>query len=189
MSCVQEILSCQFPYWYNKPEFRKITFESVLIQPIPDEFIKYLQEDGIIIPCKHNSTFDRDELSDDEDLKEVDRVENTLDNYDFSDIENEVKKGICKLGGKVFVKLNWSAPTDAAWINMGTMQCNSFENLVLLLKSSDKVIFDLEHMFDECINFDKDNIEFKMIIVLREWKDIDKSTEFRLYVHNNQLKG
>lgn len=35
----------------------------------------------------------------------------------FPDLEKKLSKGIEKLGGAVFPKLNWSAPRDASWIS------------------------------------------------------------------------
>jgi len=46
-------------------------------------------------------------------------------------------------------KLNWSAPKDAAWINMGSLKCTKAGDVYLLLKSSDFVGFDLEKAWED----------------------------------------
>lgn len=48
-------------------------------------------------------------------------------------------------------KLNWSAPKDATWIAAtNSMECNTANDIYLLLKSSDFVTHDLEQVFDDC---------------------------------------
>ena len=49
-------------------------------------------------------------------------------------------------------KLNWSAPKDATWISLkqNSMECNTPNDIYLLLKSSDFITHDLEHAFDGC---------------------------------------
>jgi hypothetical protein len=56
-------------------------------------------------------------------------------------------------------KLNWSAPKDATWIAAtNSMECNTPNDVYLLLKSSDFVTHDLEQVFHDCEDeFDSDS--------------------------------
>jgi len=73
MSAMQEdnIDRCAFPFWY--PLFRTHTFKSLII-PLEEEFVHYLQADGIVLPksvrSEHNTNdsgfSDEEAWSDDE---------------------------------------------------------------------------------------------------------------------------
>jgi len=64
----------------------------------------------------------------------------------FPELEAALTAGIEALGGTVCPKLNWSVPRDAAWVNGGTLRCETAGDVMLLLKSSDFVQHDLERM-------------------------------------------
>ena len=50
-------------------------------------------------------------------------------------LQNRIKNAIDKLGGEVFIKLNWSAPRDASWILYdGSLCCRAPLDVLLLLK-------------------------------------------------------
>ena len=202
-----DIISCEFHQWYNK--FTKITMKSIVVS-LPLSFIQYLNEDGIILPESANHDIN-DQLSDDDDVKEVDSNIQTVP--DFPDLINDINSAIKQLGGEVFIKLNWSAPIDATWINSGSMKCYNVSDIILLLKSSDRILFDLEHMFDLCDdnNNNKDNVTIfdsssssssssssnsssssssvNAILVIRKWANLNPSMEFRLFIVNNSLIG
>ena len=195
-----EIISCSFHNWYDK--FTKITMKSIIIQ-LPSSFIQYLNEDGIILPKSADNDI-VDHLSDDDDIKEIDDNNNDKNIIDFPELISNINKSIEALGGEVFIKLNWSAPLDATWINNGSMKCCNAGDIVLLLKSSDRIVFDLEHMFDLCKNDNncndtvfKDILHNNMnnihndniILVMRKWANLNPSMEFRIFVYNNKLVG
>ena len=190
------IISCEFHQWYST--FMKITMKSEVIS-LPSTFIQYLNEDGVVLPKSANNNIE-DQLSDDEDLKEV---ESAIENEapDFPDLINDINEAIKKLDGEVFIKLNWSAPIDATWINNGSMKCYNVSDIILLLKSSDRILFDLEHMFDLCDDniddsntndtvFNKSsNYNENTILVIRKWANLNPSMEFRIFIVNRNLIG
>jgi hypothetical protein len=62
----------------------------------------------------------------------------------FPELEAALTAAIEALGGAVCPKLNWSVPRDAAWVNGGTLRCETPGDVMLLLKSSDFVQHDLD---------------------------------------------
>jgi hypothetical protein len=44
---VDDVKNCAFSAWYER--FRKITLKSVII-PLPEEFVDYLNSDGVFLP-------------------------------------------------------------------------------------------------------------------------------------------
>ncbi|RDD45991.1 Cell division cycle protein 123-like protein [Trichoplax sp. H2] len=144
----QHVLNCSFSSWY--PKFRRLTITSRVV-PLPIEFINYLNADGVVLPqaCPQPST--RYTCGDESDSDLSDEWNNASDDEDttapiptFPKLEEDVNQHIRELGGYVFPKLNWSSPQDAAWISHnGTLQCSTFQDITLLLKSSDRVGHDL----------------------------------------------
>jgi len=111
MANLADFTSCQYSFWsslFAETKCRMLMKSKILC--LPSQFIDYLNTDGIVIPeSVRVSSIGDDQLSDDEDA---------LDNYDegekapvFSDLDKCVKNAIHELGGKVFIKFNWSAPT------------------------------------------------------------------------------
>jgi hypothetical protein len=94
----------------------------------------------------------------------------------FPQLQVSVENAILKLGGKVLPKLNWSGPKDSVWISpTSNMMCDSFNSILLLLKSSDFINYDLERGANQ--------------LVLKQWYDLDKSLEFRVFVKNYRIVG
>ena len=68
--------------------------------------------------------------------------------FDFTALDTQVRAAVSRLygGGSAnntsnagvgkgfFVKLNWSAPQDAAWLNMGSLKCQQPGDAYLLIK-------------------------------------------------------
>ncbi|XP_064488673.1 translation initiation factor eIF2 assembly protein-like [Ornithodoros turicata] len=186
---IGDVLNCSFPEWYGK--FKKVTIKSLLI-PLPKEFIDYLHSDGVVLPTGSSAppSQGRDYDSDSEvDWDEADREENEAPS--FPELQEQVSKAIRELGGRCFPKLNWSSPKDATWIAINNSpSCSSFEDICLLLKSSDFVGHDLTQPFVYCSDWQEDmKLEnfFKHVLVLRKWEEIDPSTEFRCFVKNDVL--
>lgn len=186
----------------------------------------YLLEDGVILPGSASDMFGVDELSDDEELIEkVDDDDNdddedsnaegdvdspssgtyvaaltaarTSTTEDFQDLTSRIKQAIVDLKGEVFVKLNWSAPLDASWLKGGSLKCLNSSEVYLLLKSSDRITFDIEHMFDLCVtNKDDDRVQLvcpkrpeTFHLILRSWANLNPAMEFRLFVGNQSILG
>ncbi|KAG8237169.1 hypothetical protein J437_LFUL016653, partial [Ladona fulva] len=67
-----------------------------------------------------------------------------LEGPNFAEFDEKLRRAIDKLGGKVFIKLNWSAPKDASWItSTRSLCCSDKADIYLLLKSSSCISDDL----------------------------------------------
>ncbi|OLY82669.1 Cell division cycle protein 123 [Smittium mucronatum] len=98
----------------------------------------------------------------------------------------EIKDSIAFLGGKVIPRLNWNAPTDAIWIATGnTLECENASQILLLLKSSDKICNDLQTFGGYSNPFASGELEPE--IVLRQHVDIVPSMVFRCFVKDSVL--
>lgn len=73
--CV-DLRACAYTNWYKK--FRKITFDSVCI-PLPDEIVKYLLDEIIILPKECYSN----------DAEEAFGEENAANNDDYDDDDED----------------------------------------------------------------------------------------------------
>jgi len=195
---LEELQSCQFSSWYpsfrnlhkrndttvqnndDKGEettmycpyrFKNVTIKSVILKPLPKEFVDYLKRDGMKLPkgAEHLSSFlpddidqrDNDDWSSDEEGNDNDgkeHNENDSNSYDeengeeddfhFPILNQQIQDGIKSLGGSVLPKLNWSAPKDVTWLNVSTMKCSTVGDVYLMLKSSDFCMHDLIHALD-----------------------------------------
>lgn len=180
-----EVQSCQFSSWY--PSFRNmdtttisnnyttrkirknVTIESIIIRPLPTEFIEYLLSDGVCLPVcatKVSSCMNDADNNDDGDGRD-DRWDSCSDDdedndnssnespqkYSFPDLTSQIQSAITQLGGAggCMPKLNWSSPKDATWMNCGSLKCTKVGDVYLLLKSSDFIAFDLEKAWDGCL--------------------------------------
>jgi hypothetical protein len=192
---VRQVDNCQIHIWY--PKFRKVTFTSEFI-PLSSEFLDYLKEDGIYFP-ENSKIFGN--------IINCDNVEDSADNSQWSpcmdekedegckakvfpDLEQTIDCAIQRLGGKVFPKLNWRSPKDAAWISTtGNLRCTNAKQIILLLKSSDRIIHDVDFCYCECIDWDQRSKASQYYLCLRKWHNLNPSQEFRCYVYNRSLVG
>jgi hypothetical protein len=125
--------------WYNA--FSKYTMKTTVVE-LNNEFISYLSADGIYLPDNvDKNVFCEDNLSDDENLFEEDQENQSSvgTTHDLDSLTQRISETISKYNGKVFVKINSKAPSDASWINNGTLGCVSAGEVYLLLKASDRV--------------------------------------------------
>ena len=176
------------------PRYRTITPKARLI-PLPDAFLSYLREDGIVLPPDDN---DNPEWSDADSgiFSGADNEgEDAAPDYDPSshwrETHDAIEAVIEELGGKVAPKLNWSAPKDATWIAAtNSMECRTPNDIYLLLKSSDFVTHDLQHAFDDTVDGDNATSGDSPIpyhLALRKWITLNPSVEFRCFVRNRKL--
>lgn len=161
----------------NLHKYNNVTIRSVIIKPLPKEFIEYLESDGITLPlgAENLSSFlpdinhndDGDWSSDDEAGKVDDddddndrqgrrtgnekpeRIEQHQNHkqYHFPELNEKIKNALDTLGPSI-PKLNWSSPKDVTWLNAETLQCSTVGDVYLLLKSSDFCMFDITHALD-----------------------------------------
>ncbi|RAO64999.1 uncharacterized protein BHQ10_001011 [Talaromyces amestolkiae] len=186
------ILHCSYHYWH--PLYRAITPKARLI-PLSDAFLSYLRADGIVLPPENPSRaamMGEDSGIETTDSEEDDEEEDP--SVEWRDIHTQVEETIRELDGKVTPKLNWSSPKDATWIAVtNDLQCQTPNDIYMLLKSSDFITHDLEHAFDDTDpepegsneNLDTNNIPYHL--VLRKYFNLNPSLEFRCFVRNRTL--
>jgi D123 len=168
-----------FSQWYQR--YAAYTFKSIII-PLDNAFVNYLKADGIQLPNNQPTSGEYDVLSD-SDSESVTSQSDIVSLNEAIDVEVEfrplcqsVKAAITSLGDKILPKLNWSSPKDATWISYTrSMECTSFDDILMLLKSSDFIAFDVQNGASE--------------LVLRKWHTIDHSMEFRVFVRDGRLVG
>lgn len=191
-----EIDDSQFFVWYR--ELQAVSIKSEII-PLSKSFIEYLQEDGIILPPHLDkfisSTDNNDEWDSEEDVDKDRNVEtcqaavsSIAPDWDFVDLDRDITLAMNRLGGEVFIKVNWSAPLDVSWMTMGSLKAFSLRDIYLQLKSSDRIIYDLEHMYDNCHD-EGPKMPDQPVLVLRKWANLHPSMEFRLFVNEGNLVG
>ncbi|XP_071699069.1 uncharacterized protein [Rutidosis leptorrhynchoides] len=193
----EEVSRCQIQEWY--PRFKSTSIKTI-IHNLPESFIHYLLDDSgpLLLPLSisnddplpnriHKPEEQQDyTISSDESDNELEQTPPPS----FPELESQINESIKTLGGAIFPKLNWSSPKDAAWISPnGSLKCSSFNEIVLLLKSSDSLVHDLCHAYDSCVNC---NITrpAKFFLALRKWyPSFNPAMEFRCFVHNRMLVG
>ncbi|KAL7553466.1 hypothetical protein ACHAWF_016748 [Thalassiosira exigua] len=182
-----EVRECQFSSWYpsfrdvdaasirtnttKKKKRKNVTIESVVVRPLPPEFIEYLLSDGVRLPdcaTKVSSCMNDGSAGggDDDDDRWASSSEDECDDdgddgsgaerpkkYSFPDLTDRIQSALTSLGGErnagCMPKLNWSSPKDSTWMNCGSLRCTKVGDVYLLLKSSDFVGFDLEKAWDD----------------------------------------
>ncbi|GJN90901.1 hypothetical protein Rhopal_003915-T1 [Rhodotorula paludigena] len=162
---MRDVLACQFSSWY--PLFKRCSPKATVIRPIPDEadFLDYLESDGLFLP-EGSGPMGISELSDSDDEEEVPADPSASSNassdeddepprtFSFPRLDAEIRSVLSRYDGAVFPKLNWSSPQDAAWMLPGqNLKCQNPGDVYLLLKSSDFISHDLDHAFDDCVDY------------------------------------
>ncbi|XP_011502242.1 PREDICTED: cell division cycle protein 123 homolog [Ceratosolen solmsi marchali] len=173
---------CSFCQWY--PLFSKNALEAIVL-PVPKNVCDYLEHDAFILPSEATSkiTYSNSEWSDGSAVNELE--EDSDFQPTFPDFSRRVQEVIDKFEA-VFIKSNWSAPTDSTWVTpTKTLKCTSLEDVYLLLKSSDRISQDLSFA-KNCNN--KENF-IAPCLVLKRWQDVDPCTEFRCFIVNGELAG
>ena len=162
--------------------------------PLSKPFLSYLREDGIVLPPSDTPTFPRGSTDVTSTSEDWDEDPNSDPSHAFPEIHQQIKDTINELGGFVAPKLNWSAPKDATWIAMkkNSMECATANDIYLLLKSSDFITHDLEHVFNDTdpntdAEITQENIKY--FLVLRKWFRVNPSCEFRCFVRERKVVG
>lgn len=217
-----QVVNCSYSNWLRL--FPKFVSKSRVFSPLPEAFLEYLESDSIILHDEGdlkvviNSDNDysdwENEDSEDNDEEEIlkdeknkglgkdqpplskRQVQHKNPIAGFEKLHNDINLAIKELGGSITPKLNWSSPKDAKWIlPNSTTRCFNANDVYLLLNSSDHIVHDLDHAFDDC-NDDGLHVDetpkgrnIDMELVLREWVDINPALEFRVFVRRNQIIG
>jgi len=84
----------------------------------------------------------------------------------------------------MFVKMNWSSPSDSEWV-CPDLQCATSNEVFNLLKSSEKINQDLlsPFQYEEVEGWKPD----EYYIVCQKWHKLNKSMEFRCFVKDHTL--
>ncbi|CEP62551.1 cell proliferation protein CDC123 LALA0_S05e08152g [Lachancea lanzarotensis] len=207
---VQQVKNCALSRWYH--DFQGHTPKAEIIKPLPEGFIRYLEEDGIRLPNDSNFTKssyyqdieenDENEYSDweeeeqqqeDEAAQSAGAVDVTHVTSAFLELHEKLKKTFREMG-PLTPKLTWSSPKDATWIlTNNSLKCHEMNDVYLLLKASNHITHDLDRAFDVC--FDRDSLveesaeTFGHELILRKWFDINPALEFRVFVKNSKVIG
>lgn len=192
----QNILNCSLPVWYSN--FERITVETIFLKA-PDAFVNYLLSDeGLFLPESTCPSTSEDLIIPAGDLNSSDSLESSengsktkliLASPEFKDFHKQVDEAIKEIGGKVFPKLNWSSPRDAAWIALNnSLCCENFIDICLLMKSSDFITHDLTSPFQltqDANTNTRDSVVYSL--ALRKWIDMTPSGEYRCFVKQHKL--
>jgi hypothetical protein len=181
----EHVERCALPSWL--PLFKSNTLKTHVIA-LPQEFVDYLNADGIRMPVDANGDtvidarpIDADYDSDSDAVWSSSGSSSSgADDTDvhFGNLDAQITGAINALGGAVFPKLDWSSPRDACWIALSnSLKCTRPSDIYLLLKSSDFIAHDLGRR----------DTGFRL--VLRKWYDLHPAMEFRCVVVNGQLVG
>ncbi|KAG7199970.1 hypothetical protein KM043_014398 [Ampulex compressa] len=171
---------CSFTSWY--PQFCKYALKAVMI-PIPENIVQYLENDAFLLPLEVSKSLP-------EDAKWADGLPVADEETDecqptFPEFSQKIQDVIDEYGA-VFVKSNWSSPSDAVWVApTKTLICKTLEEIYLLLKSSDKIATDLQTVKSLANNGNP----LHCCLVLKQWYDINPCTEFRCFVVEKELVG
>lgn len=187
-----ELLACQIETWY--PLFAKCTLRTVFLDLPDPEFVEYMNADGLILPrgVKTSSALleKRPTQQDESDEEDYDNSDNDDRNSnaerdelpEMIELSTRIEDAVNLLGGSVLPKLNWSSPKDATWVNGGTMECCRAGDVLLLLKSSDFITHDMNHLADlTSLRYPK--------LALRKWANLHPSQEYRCFVKTRELVG
>lgn len=162
-----DMLGCLHQNWYSTFEAKTIKCCSI---EVLDLFYDYLAEDGIFIPqCDENE-----------------EPTTPKDKY-IRNLMFKMKSAIDELGGSVFPKFNWTAPVDATWINAGLVKCSTPSEILLLLKASDRITYDIDHSTVTAREFDRKQHVKPSYIILKKFVMIDPAMEFRLFVFRKNI--
>lgn len=171
-----QVDNCAFAAWY--PVFEHVSIKSAIV-PLPQAFVSLILADGVVLP---------------------DALKAQEQQQAFQSVRAQVEAVLRRFKGKAFPKLNWTSPRDASWM-LGTMQCVNFEDVFLLLKSSDFAVHDMTEAYAGCQALEDDANSTvaqqqtrplgpeNVYLVLKKWCSFFDSMLFRCFVVNNALVG
>lgn len=185
----KHVLNCSFSAWHSK--LKHISPRARIIKPLPGSFIRYLNEDGLMLPQDYKVEAKIEQLDSESDSHTTfgDEGFSEEDPTDaFQELHEQIGSSIKALGGSVVPKLNWSSPKDALWISADkTLKCTSPSDIYLLLKSSDFIVHDLEQAFESCDDDSRPLGTHEFELVLKKWFNAQPSMEFRCFVKESRL--
>lgn len=200
----------EFHSWF--PRFKRISPKATVVNlsELQPNFLAWFEEDGLRIPQGAegvNGTEAIQEL----DLQSQNSADpalagsgsdpgsdsdSDLPEYNFGPLNRHIRAVLEKYGGRVFPKLNWSAPQDAGWMLPGNdLQCMSPSDVYLLLKSSDFITNDIQQAQELAARATSQGEEAVcgtpagpvLWLTLKKWFDMPPSHEFRIFVRADKL--
>ncbi|KAF0029461.1 hypothetical protein F2P81_018566 [Scophthalmus maximus] len=183
----EQVVNCQFSVWY--PIFKKHTIK----RSISANMLRGCVSQGSDVTRLDHNTQQTQTNNNDSDAEEDiqwsdDETTTTVTAPEFPEFTSKVLEAINSLGGRIFPKLNWSAPRDANWIALNSsLQCDSLSDIFLLFKSSDFITHDLTQPFRQCSDQDSPDPVINYELVLRKWSELIPGGEFRCFVKENKL--
>ena len=162
--------ACSIAAWYDA--HKNVTFKTVLV-PLPAPFVEWLRSDG---PCvlprtKYGARVTARTHNRDDDCELSDSDDDGAAPH-FPAVEAEIDAAIAAVGGSAFVKCNWSAPRDAAWL--GSLECATAGDAFALLAASSLVK-------DDAARTDG------VVLAVRRFVSVEPSREFRCFVLDGRL--
>jgi hypothetical protein len=177
---------CAFAAWF--PSLRHVSIKSEIVE-LPAAFVALLLADGVRLTTM-KPTARIQELPAETNVNETATTTRPSELDAQRTVEKEVRSqietAIRTLGGSVFPKLNWSCPRDAAWM-LGSLKCVNYEDVFLLLKSSDFVVHDLTQAYANCSDSQSCGGPETVTLVLRKWCNLFDSMLFRCFVVGHAL--
>lgn len=213
-SATTALQETQFHRWF--PRFKRVSPKATVVNlsDLQPDFLSWFEEDGLRIPDGAEGVNGADPI---QELGHHDASDNGSDpgsessrsesderrRYDFTELNRFIRSVLDKYDGRVFPKLNWSAPQDAGWMLPGNdLQAMSPADVYLLLKSSDFITNDIQQAQEiaaPSTNTADDgtvgtssaigNVLARptLYLTLKKWFDMPPSHEFRLFVRANKL--
>mmetsp|Transcript_2192 Transcript_2192/g.5178 ORF Transcript_2192/g.5178 Transcript_2192/m.5178 type:complete len:340 (-) Transcript_2192:13-1032(-) len=192
-----QLKECSYSSWFFT--FEKHTFRSKII-PLDPSLVEYFLADSVFLPDPDEvyPVRDREEgSSSGDDWSDSGQTVSSSGNDktpSFPGLESDINAAIESLGGRVVPRLNWSCPKDAAWVSPSrSLACSTANEVLLLLKSSDRAAHDLSDAWDEAAAADGLQAEApgcpQPSLVLREYFDLRPEMEFRCFVCGSWLAG
>ncbi|OZJ02757.1 hypothetical protein BZG36_03345 [Bifiguratus adelaidae] len=204
---------CSTAAWL--PRFESVAFKSEVIE-LPEDFVHYLQEDGMFLPEQDTShvlgrdtvrvgdSEDSDDLWNNAEQGEDTDTSGPNTKPHFPHVDRLIKDAIDRLKvlrstdpvdpnstqPAVFPKLNWSAPRDSTWITpTQSLKCTTPYEIYLLLKSSDFINHDLGYAYDQCVDGPTEDTARpqKVFLVLKQWVSLQSAMEFRIFVRDREI--
>lgn len=168
-----------FCSWYK--QFKKQSLVATII-PIPDEILKYLEYDVFLLPLE---VIKRSSIDNEWADSSVEDEENSEYQPSFPEFSKSIQDVIDEYGS-IFIKSNWSSPSDATWVApTKSLKCRTLEEVYLLLKSSDRIANDLS-IFKRW----SDRKDYpRPCLVLKQWLNINPCSEYRCFVIDDKLVG
>eukprot|EP00210_Caulerpa_lentillifera_P004283 g4086.t1 len=191
-STTNAIRKCQISNW--SLTFSKLMYPQKLI-PISKEFTQFLVSDRVVV---HRTTqiFGAQDSNSDESTNGIDPwelfpeiMQSIEGEFVYQKYHGVIYRADCinELGGCVFPKLNWSAPTDIVWLSPDkSIKCTNSEEVLLFLRSSDRIAHDICSPFDDP-SVSVSDLEFALC--LKKYNELHHQSEFRCFVSNDQLIG